>query len=73
MDICYQNETLYVTIDELLNGQKMMMFKNRIFRIINDYGIDKIVISFANDFDKKLINDFRREYYQKYHGYLLIK
>jgi hypothetical protein len=73
MDIYYRNEILFVDITNDLNLDMVEVLKRRIFRILDDYGIDKIVISVNGFCDRKAINDFKKEYYHKYRGYLLIK
>ena len=73
MDIYYKNETLYVDVTNDITLDTMSVLKRRLFRILDDYGIDKIVISVLGHADKNLLTDFKRFYYQNYRGYLLIK
>ena len=58
MNIFYTNETLYVNL----------------FRIINDYDIDNIILNVVGG-DKKnpLIKEFVNEYYNRYNGKLVVK
>jgi hypothetical protein len=73
VDLYYRNETLFVDITNDLNLDMVAVLKRRVFQILDDYGIDKIIISINGFYDKKAINDFKKEYYHKYRGYLLIK
>lgn len=73
MDLYYKNETLYVDITNDINLDTIATLKRRVFHIIDDYGIDKIIINISGSYDKKMLNEFKKEYYHKYKGYLLIK
>ena len=73
MDFYYQNETLYVDITNDINLDTISILQRRLFRILDDYGIDKIVISVLGFMDKELLTLFKRKYYERYKGYLLIK
>ena len=73
MDFYYQNETLYVDITNDINLDTISILQRRLFRILDDYGIDKIVISILGHTNKELLTRFKRLYYQNYKGYLLIK
>lgn len=73
MDLFYKNETLYVTVFHDVTLDTIAQLKRRIFGIIEDYGIDKIILSIEGAYDKELINQFKREYYHAYKGFLLIK
>ena len=75
MDLYYQNETLYSELLEDLDELKYNRFRSKIFRIVEDYGVDKIVIQNHfkiyqnNHFLKQMKQDFSR----RYHGELLIR
>ena len=75
MDLYYQNETLYVEILEDLDEQKYHYFRNKVFRIIEDYGVDRIVIQ--NHFriyqNHHYLKQLKQDFMQKYHGDLLIR
>ncbi len=73
MELYYKNETLFVEVTNDIDLDTMSILKRRIFQILDDYGIDKIIITIGGSYDKSLINDFKKEYYHKYKGYLLIK
>lgn len=72
MQIYYKKATLYISNDQVLNKEILKAFKKRLLRIINDYGIKNIIITFKET-DNKLILDFKRDLTKFYHGYLLIK
>jgi hypothetical protein len=73
MELYYRNETLFVDVNNDLNVDMVSVLKRRVFQILDDYGIDKIIISINGFYDRKAINDFKKEYYHRYRGYLLIK
>ncbi len=73
MNIFYQNETLYVNIDMDLNMDMVSMMERRIFNIVEDYGIDKISIKVLGKCDLFALNKFKKDYYHKYKGYLVIR
>lgn len=73
MELYYKNETLFVDVVNDVNLDTIAMLKRRVFQILDDYGIDKIIIRFDGLFDKQLVNDFKKEYHHKYKGYLVIK
>jgi len=73
MDLYYKNETLYVDITNDINLDTISILKQRVFRILDDYGIDKIIINVSGAYDKRMLNEFKKDYYHKYKGYLLIK
>ncbi len=75
MELYYQNETLYVDIDTLLDEGNLSFLKNKIFKIVSDYDIDHIVI--LNRTKKALnryyLKQFKDEYYDKFHGRISIR
>lgn len=73
MDLYYKNGTLFVDVTNDINIDTMAMLQRRVFQILDDYGIDKIIINVIGYYDKALLNTFKKEYYHKYKGYLLIK
>lgn len=75
MELYYQNETLFVDINTMLNFDEMENLKSKIFRIIDDYEIDNIVLK---NNTHQLLNNFylrkiRQEYRSKYQGRIDIK
>ena len=49
--------------------------KRRIFQILDDYGIDKIIITLGGSYDKGLLNSFKKEklsssFFKSYIGFL---
>ena len=73
MELYYKNETLFVEVNQDLDLDTMSILKRRVFQILDDYGIDKIIINVGGSYDKDAMNAFKKEYYHKYRGYLLIK
>ena len=73
MEIYYQNETLYVNVENDITVDTISMLERRIFRIINDYAIDKIIIRILGKSNKELLNQFKRNYYHQFTGFLMIQ
>lgn len=73
MNLYYKNEILYVDLFYKITKDSISLFKNRLFRILDDYGIHHIVISLYACFDKEAISSFKHSYYERYTGYLHIK
>ncbi len=74
MNIFYTNETLYINLIDNINIDILETLKKRLFRIINDYDIDNIILNVVGG-DKKnpLIKDLVNEYYNHYNGKLVVK
>ena len=70
MDIYYTNETLYVKMKDITTSA-MNIMQRRVFRIIEDYDIDNIVIN-TNDPHSDLFIPFVSAYRKKHHGNLRI-
>lgn len=72
MDMYYKNATLFVNIRGFLTLEDMNMFERRIFRILEDYGIEKIIMTLEEK-NKYWLDSFRKNYRMKYSGSLIIK
>ncbi len=75
VELYYQNETLYVDIDTILDLENMEGLRNKIFRIVDDYGIDHIIL---RNNTHQLINNYylrklKQEYRNKYSGRIYIR
>lgn len=75
MELYYKNETLFVYINMILDEDTYKVVKRRIFKIVDDYGVDHIVLSDRNHevSSKRLFQRIKNEYHQRYHGLFLIK
>ncbi len=74
MEIYYKKDTLFVNIDEYLNGSSMSNIRKKVFSIIDDYDIENIVLNIiGNVEDTQLLDNFIREYKMKYDGNITIK
>lgn len=73
MDIYYKNETLFVEVMHDITIDTIALLERRIFKIIDDYGVDKIIVSLYGNGNKQLLNGFKKNYYHKYKGFLLVK
>ena len=75
VELYYQNETLFVDIDTILDFEDMEGLKSKIFRIVDDYGVDQIVLK---NNTHQLLNNYylkkiKQEYRNKYQGRIYIK
>lgn len=75
MELYYQNETLYIDINQGLTAKNYQRVKERIFKIITDYEVEKIVVQNSDSprTNRHLLNQMRHEYRNKYNGDFLIK
>ncbi len=73
MEVYYKNETLFVDVTNDITIETVALLERRIFKIIDDYGVDKIILSIYGNGNKDLLNGFKKNYYHKYKGFLLIK
>jgi UTP:GlnB (protein PII) uridylyltransferase len=75
MNLYYKNETLFVDINTVLDHENMSKLKRRVFRIVDDYDIDRIVFQVleGSSENKRMLQELKREYNQRYQGNLLIK
>lgn len=75
MNLYYQNETLFIDVNMILDEENVKSLKQKIFRIVDDYDIDHIILksSLYNLKYKKVFQQMKQEYNQKYHGSFFIK
>jgi len=75
MEIYYQNETLYIEILSHLTESDYRRWKRKIFRIIEDYGVDKIVVQNHHEMfhNRHYLRQMKQDYYEKYSGELCIR
>ena len=68
------NNTLYVNLNDYIDDIIINQLKSRVFNILDDYDIKNIVLNIiTNNKDNYLIDEFIKEYHNKYNGNLLIK
>lgn len=74
MDIIYSEETLFVNIERVINDTLVSKMQNRVFKIIDEYDIDNIVINVlsSKDYDTSIFDNFINNYNLKYGGKLNI-
>ncbi len=75
MELYYTNETLYVDVDSVLDESGMRHLKRRVFRIVDDYDIDRIVFQVRGEGVelRKELYKLENEYHQRYHGTMMIR
>lgn len=75
MDLYYLNETLYIELLNDLNLEEYEHLKARVFRIIEDYGVDRIVIKNHHKIfhNRRFLNQMKQDYMRKYPGDFFIK
>ncbi len=74
MNMVYDDDTLYITINEKVNEFLYNKLRKRVFTIISDYAIEKIVLNLVSD-DKNnlLVEEFINEFNNKYNANILVK
>lgn len=75
MELYYQNEILYIDIDSLLELEDLNLLKQRIFRIVEDYDVDHIIIHNKTHqmMNRHYLHQIKQEYSNRYSGRLYIK
>ncbi len=75
MRLYYKRETLYIEINCELNEEEFLHIKRKIFRIVDEYDIDHIILQSASQNKKQihLLYQLEKEYKQNYKGRFLIR
>ena len=75
MDLYYFNETLYIELLNDLNSEEYEHLKTRLFRIVDDYGVDRVVIKNHHKIfhNRHFLNQMKLDYMRKYPGDFFIK
>ena len=72
MNLVYKKDTLYVYLDEDLNGDVVNSLEQRVNSIMSSYDIDNLVIDSKDKNITKLV-DFEKRYNQKHKSKMIIK
>ena len=58
MNIFYNDNTLYINMDDIADSKDILKLKRRVFKILDDYSIDNIVLNIVTDNhdSKELLN-----------------
>lgn len=75
MELYYINETLYIELLNDLDLEEYQDFKKRVFRILDDYGIERIVVKNHRKIfhNRHFLNQMKQDYLRKYSGDFFIK
>ena len=75
MDIFYTDNTLYVNMDNIASSNEVLKMKRRVFKILEDYNIDKLVLNIVTDdkISSDLLDSFIEEYNSKFTGTIVMK
>ncbi len=75
MDLYYINETLYIELLNDLDFRGYQDLKKRIFRILDDYGIERVVVKNHHKVfhNRHFLNQMKQDYIQKYSGDFYIR
>ena len=74
LNIFYNDNTLYVNLDEYLDDYVLNKLKKRKINILEDYDIENIVLNIVtSNKNNYLLDDFIREYKKKFRGNLIVK
>lgn len=70
----YDDDTLYVTVNDKVNEYLYNRLRKRVFNVVNDYAIEKIVLSLvADDKNNLLVAEFIEEFNKNYTASITIK
>ena len=70
----YDDDTLYVTVNDKVNEYLYNSLRKRVFNVVNDYKIEKIVLSLvADDKNNLLVAEFIEEFNKNYTASITIK
>ena len=74
MNIFYNDNTLYINLEEEINEYNMSKLKSRVFKIVRDYDINTVVLK-VNSYkkDNYLLRDFLNEYENTVGGHIKIR
>lgn len=73
MNIYYNNKTLYVDIENNLNEDFINRMEEKIFTILDNYGINNVDIKIRQkNYDEYMFNSLINKYKKKYKGNLKI-
>lgn len=70
----YDDDTLYVTVNDKVNEYLYSRLRKRVFNIVNDYAIEKIVLNLvADDKNNILVAEFIEEFNKNYTANITVK
>lgn len=74
MNMVYDDDTLYVTVNDKVNEYLYSRLRKRVFNIVNDYAIEKIVLNLvADDKNNILVAEFIEEFNKNYTANITVK
>ena len=74
MNMVYDDDTLYVTVNDKVNEYLYSRLRKRVFNIVNDYAIEKIVLNLvANEKNNILVAEFIEEFNKNYTANITVK
>lgn len=74
MNMVYDDDTLYVTVNDKVNEYLYSRLRKRVFNIVNDYAIEKIVLNLvADDKNNILVAEFIEEFNKNYTVNITVK
>lgn len=72
MDIIYKKDTLYVYLEEELNFRVLCNLENQIVRIMEDYGINNLVIDTFGE-NREYMDFFKSRFNRRHNMKVMIK
>ena len=74
MNMVYDDDTLYVTVNDKVNEYLYSRLRKRVFNIVNDYAIEKIVLNLvADDKNNILVAEFIEEFNKNYTANITVR
>ncbi len=74
MNIFYNDNTLYINLEDEINEYNMNKLKSRVFKIVHDYDIDDVILK-VNSYkkDNYLLKNFLNEYENNFGNHIRVK
>ena len=74
MNIVYNNDTLYVDLNNIGSNLEMNELKNQVFNILDYYDIENIVLNIvSSNKNQILLDNFIKAYHKKYKGNIRVE
>lgn len=74
MNIFYNDNTLYINLEDEINEYNMNKLKSRVFKIVHDYDIDDVILKVSSyKKDNYLLKNFLNEYENNFGNHIRVK
>lgn len=74
MNIFYNNNTLYINLEDEINEYSMNKLRSRVFKIVRDYEIDDVILKVDSyKKDNYLLKNFLNDFERNFGGHIKVK